>query len=197
MRNGLGEIIGAVETFSQDMGVTTVRQELRELRRSVLMDRLTGIGNRNFLEGRLYAAVAEVQHHPVISTGVLFMDIDNFKQFNDTYGHDVGDMALQMVASTLKMGMRKSDVIGRWGGEEFLAILYDVHSHGDLGSISEKLRMLVEFSRLDLSGSSQEVTMSVGATLLLPGDSPESVVRRADALLYQSKQAGRNRVSVG
>jgi diguanylate cyclase (GGDEF)-like protein len=125
------------------------------------------------------------------------MDIDHFKQCNDMHGHDVGDKVLRMVASTLYYSMRKTDVVGRWGGEEFLAIIYDVTSLEELRSIAEKLRMLVESSRLDVADKSLIITVSVGATLLLPHDTPDAVVRRADQLMYQSKQDGRNRVTVG
>lgn len=128
---------------------------------------------------------------------MLFIDIDHFKQFNDIYGHDVGDKVLCMVAATLKQNLRKTDTVGRWGGEEFLAILYDATSFDVLKSICEKLRTLVELSRLDLADNSLNVTISIGATLLLPHDTPESIVRRADELMYQSKQAGRNRISIG
>jgi len=197
MYDAEGNIIGAVETFSSDMGLRAVRQELHELRHAVQTDTLTSIRNRHYLEGRIQGVIAELKQRPGTLVGLLFMDIDHFKQVNDTYGHDAGDKVLQMVAATLEHNLRDSDVIGRWGGEEFLAILYDVASLEALKFISEKLRMLVEFSRLDLAATSLVVTISVGATLLLPTDNPESFVLRADALMYQSKQAGRNQVSLG
>ena len=197
MRDAQGNITGSVETLSSEMGVRAVRQELRGLRRTVQTDELAGIGSRRYLEGRLRAVIAELEYQTGTEAGLLFMDIDHFKQLNDTYGHDVGDRALRMVAATLRHSLRTSDVVGRWGGEEFLAILYDMASLEALNSISERLRMLVEFSRLDLAATSLTVTVSVGATLFLPGDTPESIVRRADELMYQSKLAGRNQVSVG
>ncbi|MBW2042479.1 MAG: GGDEF domain-containing protein [Deltaproteobacteria bacterium] len=118
------------------------------------------------------------------------MDIDHFKQINDLHGHDAGDKVLRMVAATLRHNLRKGDSIGRWGGEEFLAILYDLASPEALKSISEKLRTLVAFSRLDLSDKSLMVTISVGATLLFPGDTPESVVsqRRCSHVSKQTKR---------
>jgi len=103
-------------------------------------------------------------------------------------------MALRMVAATLESNLRKSDVIGRWGGEEFIVVLYDVSSLKELESISEKARTLVACSRLDLPDMSLTVTISIGATLILPTDTPESVIRRADELMYESKQSGRNQV---
>lgn len=196
LRDAEGKIFGAVETFSSDAGLITIRQQLRELRHANRTDPLTEIGNRQYLEGRLRAVIAEYENQGG-GVAVLFIDIDHFKQFNDLHSHETGDKVLRMVAATLRHSLRKTDVIGRWGGEEFLAILYDVTSFELLKPFCEKLRTLVEFSRLDLDGNGLAVTISIGATLLLPGDSPESIVRRADALMYQSKQAGRNQVCMG
>ena len=196
VRDPNGNIIGAVETFSTAAETMTLRRQVRELRRTTRTDTLTGIGNRQYLEGRLRAAIAEFAGHTP-AAGLLFMDIDHFKQCNDIYGHDVGDKVLRMVASTLYYSMRKTDVMGRWGGEEFLAILYDVTSPEELRSIEEKLRILVESSRLDVSNKGLTVTISVGATLLLPTDTPGSIVSRADQMMYQGKQEGRNLVRVG
>jgi diguanylate cyclase (GGDEF)-like protein/PAS domain S-box-containing protein len=197
LRDKTGGIIGAVETFSSSTALMRARRKLRELRHTANTDSLTGTGNRGYLEGRLHAVIAELHYQKETSAGLLFMDIDFFKRINDTRGHDTGDKVLRMVAATLRHNLRKGDSLGRWGGEEFLAILYDLASPDALKSISEKLRTLVAFSRLDLSDKSVTVTISIGATLFLATDTPESAVSRADALMYQSKRNGRNRVSVG
>lgn len=197
LRDSSGKIIGAVETFSGDQGLVSVRSELRQLRRSVQTDALTEVSNRLLLEGRLRAAFEELKHHSGITMGLLFIDIDNFKQCNDAHGHEIGDKVLHMVAATLQHNLRKSDVIGRWGGDEFIAILYDVESTENLKHVSDKLRTLVEHSRLDLPAISLTAMISIGATLLLPNDTLETAINRADQLLYQSKRNGRNQVSVG
>jgi diguanylate cyclase (GGDEF)-like protein/PAS domain S-box-containing protein len=192
-----GNITGSVETFNRDNGIMGVHHELRELRHSVVTDKLTGIGNRRYLDSHLRTAISELTYEKELSTGLIFMDIDQFKQVNDTYGHEAGDRALRMVAATLRNNLRKDDVLGRWGGEEFLAILYGLVSTEWLAAIAETLRMLVESSRLDLEAANLRVTISSGATLLKPDDSPEIAFRRVDGLLYKSKQTGRNQVSVG
>ncbi len=196
LRDRQGSITGAVETFSDNTKLVAVRQQLRELRRATHTDPVTGIGNRQYLEGRLCAVRAEfeTQKSPV---GLLFIDIDHFKQCNDKYGHQIGDQVLRMVAATLRHNLRSTDVLGRWGGEEFLAIIYDVTSLEGLRAIAEKLRVLVQVSQLDVADASLKVTISIGATLWLPDDTPETVIRRADKLMYQSKEAGRNCVQVG
>ena len=195
IRDTQGNIVGAVETFSRDNGTATMRHELRELRRTMRTDTLTHAYNRQYLDERLHALVA-ANNHRVGKDGIVFMDIDHFKKINDTFGHSVGDQVLRMVAATLNYNLRNTDQLGRWGGEEFLAIVYDITSRDELESIAEKLRTLVECSRLDIEQSSLTVTISVGATLLDEGDTIESIVQRADMLMYHSKQTGRNRVNI-
>ena len=196
LRDGVGNIIGAIESFSSNTSVMDTRRELRELRLAAITDPLTGIGNRRHLEGRLSAVIAENQNN-ASTAGLLFMDVDRFKQFNDSYGHNTGDEVLRMVAKTVRHALRATDTIGRWGSEEFIAILHDVQDKNALRSAAEKVRTLVGYSRLDLDGQSLNVTMSVGGTLLLAGDTPNSFVGRADELMYRSKQAGRNHVTIG
>ena len=196
MRDVEGNIIGAVEIFSNDAGMKSVRQQIRELRNITNIDPLTKIGNRQFLDGRLRAVLAEYKGQDG-GAAVLFMDIDKFKRVNDTYGHDIGDKVLCMVAATLKNSLRNTDAVGRWGGEEFLAILDDVNSLESLNFICEKLRKLVSFSSLDYLNEKINITVSIGATFLKSSDTPESLVSRADRLMYQSKEAGRDRVTIG
>jgi len=196
MRDRNGEIIGAIESFSNNASAIEARSKLRELRRTVGTDALTGVGNRKYLERRLSGLIAgyEGGANPA---GLLFIDVDHFKQVNDTYGHNTGDEVLRMVATTLRLALRATDTVGRWGGEEFIAILYDLQNREDLRSAAEKVRFLVECSRLDRGSQGLSVTVSIGGALLLPGDTPESLVDRADELMYHSKRSGRNCVTVG
>jgi diguanylate cyclase (GGDEF)-like protein/PAS domain S-box-containing protein len=196
IRNDDGEIIGAVESFSNNTSMMDTRSRLRALRREATTDALTGIGNRKFLDGRLSAMIAECQN-TTDTAGLLFMDVDHFKLVNDNFGHNTGDMVLRMVAQTLRHALRATDTLGRWGGEEFIAILYEVQNPKALRAAAEKVRTLVECSRLDLKANRLAVTISIGGTLLQPGDTPEQLVQRADSLMYQSKQAGRNRATIG
>lgn len=196
MRDAQGNIIGAVESFSNNSSVIDARLKLREMRQVATTDSLTGIGNRKHLEGRLRAVVAEFKSTRS-RAGLLFIDVDHFKKVNDSYGHIRGDSVLRMVASTIRYALRATDTVGRWGGEEFLAILYHVKGKNTLRAAAEKVRMLVEHSRLDVDGDSVNVSISVGGTLLNPTDTPETIVQRADGFMYKSKQAGRNRVTIG
>jgi diguanylate cyclase (GGDEF)-like protein/PAS domain S-box-containing protein len=195
LHDARGEVIGAVETFSTGHSVRRAHRELDELRRAVRTDPLTGVGNRTHLEGRLRGLVAEYAERPG-EAAVVLADIDRFKSVNDTYGHATGDRVLRMVASTLRSTLREGDTVGRWGGEEFVVLLDDVRSADDLRRVAEKLRTLVGRSSLPTDAGDVAVTISVGATLLREGDTPAALVERADRLLYRSKHAGRDRVSV-
>ncbi len=198
LRDASGAIVGAVESFSADRGLRTARKELRALRKQVHTDALTDVGNRAYLDGRLRALVAEAAHHGASDAAIALIDIDHFKSVNDAHGHEAGDRVLRMVASTLKASLRATDGIGRWGGEEFLVLFDDVADDASLTAACEKVRHLVGWSRLDLGdGASISVTLSLGATHVRADDTPESVVARADALMYRSKEAGRDRVTVG
>src|ERR1035438_3922564 len=110
---------------------------------------------------------------------------------------EFGDKVLRMRGNTLRQTLRATDSVRRWGGEESIAILDNVRDERTLLKIAERLRIMLECSRLDVGSESLAVTMSIGATLLHPGDTAESFVGRADQLMYQGKEAGRNRVTVG
>ena len=196
LRDGEGNIIGAIECFSNNASLIDTRSKLRAMRQAVMSDPLTGLGNRKYLEGRLSAVVAEY-HSNASPAGLLFIDADHFKRVNDTYGHNTGDQVLRMIARTLRHALRSTDTLGRWGGEEFIGILPGLQEKAALQQIAEKVRTLVEYSRLDVDGQGLTVTVSIGATLLRPDDTPELLIGRADQLMYRSKQTGRNRTTVG
>jgi len=196
IRDADGNIVGAVESFSNNSDMLDTRMKLRELRQAADTDPLTGIGNRKHLDGRLSAVIAEYKNN-ASKAGILFIDVDNFKTVNDTHGHSIGDSVIRMVASTIRYAIRSTDTVGRWGGEEFVAILYHIRSKNALRTAAEKLRMLVEHSRLDIDGRGINVTVSIGGTLLTSRDTAETIIQRADGFLYQSKDAGRNCVTIG
>jgi diguanylate cyclase (GGDEF)-like protein len=129
------------------------------------------------------------------SFGVLFVDIDHFKNVNDSHGHLVGDQMLKIVADTMRYSLRASDFIGRWGGEEFLVILYEV-AEKQFFAIAEKLRSLVEQNSLITDKGEVVVTISIGGIMVQPGDTMKTILQRADENLYESKNAGKNRVTI-
>lgn len=195
IKDSCGTVIGAVEVFSDNSANLTSYQRVQELEKVAFVDPVTDVGNRRYTEINLEARFNEQRRYGW-DFGVLFIDIDYFKNINDRYGHDVGDAVLRMVALTLAKNLRSFDFIGRWGGEEFLGIVVNIFGE-QLHQVASKLRCLVESSSLTLEDQRVNVTVSIGAAMAEPEDSLESLIRRADKLMYQSKSEGRNRVTVG
>jgi diguanylate cyclase (GGDEF)-like protein/PAS domain S-box-containing protein len=189
-----GAIRGALEIFTDNSRHEAVFRQLKEMERSLYQDSLTGIGNRKFADVRLSELMgAYVDHGQPF--GVLFVDIDHFKNVNDTHGHATGDKVLSLVARTLQNGLRPTDRVCRWGGEEFVCLLPNV-DRVELLHIAERARVLVERSWLDTGLGALRVTVSIGGTLAQVWDSASSLVDRADRNMYGAKQAGRNKVVV-
>ncbi len=126
----------------------------------------------------------------------FFIDIDHFKWVNDTYGHDVGDEVLRFVARTFSANSRPFDLYGRWGGEEFLGIIRNIGAD-DLAQLGNRLRVLIEHAYILHEGEKLQITVSIGATSVTDDDGTESLIKRADSLLYESKRLGRKRLSQG
>lgn len=184
------KIIGGVEIFSDISALTAMQLKARELERMAFFDTLTQLPNRNHILAELESMVNEYQRYR-IPFGVLFLDIDHFKEFNDIYGHETGDRLLKTVAATLRSSSRPFDVFGRWGGEELVGIVRNV-SPESLVAIGNRYRLLIEKSNTAVKGNTVGVSVSIGATMIRPEDSAETIVNRADSLMYQSKKNGRN-----
>lgn len=129
-----------------------------------------------------------------IPSGIIFIDIDHFKNINDEYGHETGDYVLKTVAQTLLRSIRDHDFAARWGGEEFVVLLKNIEPDHVI-VVSEKLRIITKANLLRINGNEIGVTISCGATRLLVDDTLESVIHRADQLMYQSKSNGRNKLT--
>ena len=194
LRDSSGCIVGAVETFSDNSSKAALLQRIDQLQKESLVDPLTGLANRRCIDMKLQSRIDEMQRYGW-PCGVLFLDIDNFKIVNDTYGHNVGDGVLMMVARTLSSNLRAHDLLGRYGGEEFVAIITHVDM-AQLHTFADRLRLLVEKSSHDTEYGSIRATVSIGATVLRPEDTVETAITRADLFMYNSKISGRNRVSL-
>jgi diguanylate cyclase (GGDEF)-like protein len=173
--------------------VTAEKRLEAELRRLSTTDALTGLYNRRHLDetlAREFGRTARTGNPPL---SIIMLDIDHFKKFNDTHGHDQGDRVLQAVAKCLRESLRQHDVPCRYGGEEFLAILPRTPSEG-ARLVAERLRKNVEAMVVDRL----KVTISLGTATFpeLPVATPEALVEAADGALYRSKADGRNRVTV-
>jgi len=188
------KIVGAVETFSDDFEHIRMRREIDRLHVLAMYDQLTDLPNRRYIDSYLEHAFKDYQSLG-IGFGVLMMDIDHFGNFNNNYGHDVGDEVLKMLSKTVENALRQNDFVGRWGGEEFMVILKDI-SLENLKRVAEKIRILVENSFLKKEKHILKVTISIGGTLIKERDTIESVPKRADDALYVSKDSGRNCVTI-
>jgi diguanylate cyclase (GGDEF)-like protein/PAS domain S-box-containing protein len=195
LRDPAGRFAGAVEIFSDMSSRQVLARQVAELKKLALIDPLTGISNRRHFETQLHSRLEELRRSG-ISFGLLFMDIDYFKQINDRHGHEVGDQVLRTVAKTLELSVRPFDLVSRWGGEEFAGVFPHTDLEG-LHGIAERLRVLVGHSQVPIGIGELSVTLSIGGGLAVPGDSAASLLKRADALMYASKEKGRNRTTIG
>jgi diguanylate cyclase (GGDEF)-like protein len=194
MRNGDGTIVGAMQVYT-DARKKNAETRVVELERLAFRDALTGLPNRRFMELKVEQGLEEHIRFDRLY-GLLLFDLDRFKSVNDSHGHDVGDALLKAVSETLSHGLRPVDIVGRWGGEEFLVLMPDLDAIG-LGDLAERCRALIAQSSVPNSSNRVSVTASIGATVLSHADTAESVVRRADELMYQSKKSGGDRTTAG
>jgi diguanylate cyclase (GGDEF)-like protein len=156
------------------------------------LDSLTGLPNRRGFDRIAIDAIKDARsEHRALSA--MLLDLDHFKRLNDTHGHLAGDQVLVGFADDVRRCLRDSDIICRWGGEEFIILLKDTSSSG-ARRVAEKIRLVAEQHTYVFSGSALQVTVSLGLTELQPADTLQSLIGRADKALYSAKQNGRNRV---
>lgn len=175
--------------------VSELKKQLDVVRRESRTDALTGIANRKTFDLELEGAIAEF-----IETGLpmtlLMCDIDFFKKFNDTWGHQTGDQVLRLVANCLSENVKGRDTAARYGGEEFAVILRHTRL-SDAINLANQIRTTVESRKLIKKSTGEilgAITISIGVAEVVAGDSGEELIHRADLCLYRAKQTGRNRV---
>jgi diguanylate cyclase len=195
-------VSGRIGSLHSEMSASTeeiaeLRRDLESARRDAMTDGLTGIANRKCFDETLnQAVIAAMEAGEPLS--LVFTDLDHFKRFNDTHGHQVGDQVLKLVARTLVSTIKGRDTAARYGGEEFAVILPNTSGPG-ASALAESLRLAVTSKRLYKKGSDEvlgAITLSLGVATFLPGEPVAEFVRRADAALYRAKNAGRNQVVV-
>ena len=175
--------------------VTELRQNLESVRRESLTDPLTGIPNRKAFDNELQKSIDRAAKHdePVC---LVMCDIDHFKVFNDTWGHQTGDQVLRLVANCISENVKGRDTAARYGGEEF-AIILPQTLLGDAVNLADQFRTKVESKKLvkkstgDILGA---ITISLGVAVYAPGETGIELTARADSCLYAAKRTGRNRV---
>lgn len=183
-----------VHVFMREMAPVLEARRLTEtLRESALRDPLTGLNNRRFLEEYVDTLTSAARRRQV-SMALLLLDLDHFKSVNDAHGHDAGDAVLKALAAALKSSVRASDLVIRFGGEEFLIVLQDTHA-GAAMQVAENIRSAVERMKIGLGATVLRKTISIGLAMY-PEDSDTfwQLVKLADLALYRAKSEGRNRV---
>jgi diguanylate cyclase (GGDEF)-like protein len=184
-----GENVVQITESHRDI-TATIKME-KKLQYIAETDRLTKVYNRTKFDEELkkQIALACLTHQ---NFGLIMLDLDHFKEVNDNYGHDIGDKVLKNTVELLHKRIRKSDILARWGGEEFMIIAPQIEEK-DLFAMIESLRLAIEGIDHDQVGT---VTASFGATILTPNDNIQSLLKRADMALYRSKNSGRNRCAI-
>jgi diguanylate cyclase (GGDEF)-like protein len=201
----LWQIVDRSHTFSKNLLIVLserVRSDnefiasslgvLRQAERNALTDALTGLGNRHWMKDMFEREVTRAQHSGK-SLCLMMIDVDNFKHFNDQYGHIAGDRVLIAVAEALREYLRPTDLVARFGGDEFAVLLPDLEL-GQAQQTADRLRARV--ATLSPASLTTAITISIGVSKNEPDDDVGSLVQRADAAMYDAKEQGRNRVAI-
>lgn len=186
---------GTAQSLARQVALALANLQLREsLQMQSIRDPLTGLHNRRYLEETLEREMHRAQRS-LTPLAVLVIDVDYFKGFNDTFGHDAGDMVLQELGRTMRQAFREEDVICRYGGEEFVVALLDTDETNAVARAEVFRKMVEHLSVTFREQALPPVTVSIGVAGLRHENSrPEELIRAADQALYQAKRTGRNRV---
>lgn len=185
IKNKNGEIIGAVEVFSDISPYIIETEKVKELENAVNYDQLTGVLSRRYAMISLERSLFELKKHE-LSLGVIFIDVNNFKHINDTYGHNAGDQALQIIATSMSGALREKDMIARVGGDEFLVMVQNTDIH-KMRAITKKLGMLVAASEFIVNHQKVDLSITFGIAIAEPSDTIETLLHRADKAMYKNK----------
>jgi diguanylate cyclase (GGDEF)-like protein/PAS domain S-box-containing protein len=186
IRDADGTIVGAVEIFSDNTALHEERRKADAMERLAFLDPVTQLPNRRFLEMSVRTAMVEYQTHGD-PFGILIFDLIKFKSINDRFGHVSGDRALQEVAKTLTGALRGADIVGRWGGDEFLAIIHSATEQLMIHLAKRCVLLVDNSSFLDNAGELAPLSISVGGALARRGEEISELIERADAQMYREK----------
>ena len=187
-------IIEPIFSNGSKIGYRSISENItdkKQIEKLSITDQLTNLYNRHKLEKSFIKEISRATRYRH-SLSMILLDIDHFKSVNDTYGHDIGDETLKSMANILKNSIRITDVVGRWGGEEFIIIVSETNLD-DTKKLAEKIRKSVESYNFKEVG---QITASFGLSTLNKDDTKELLVKRADEALYKAKENGRNRIEV-
>lgn len=188
LHDSMGRIYGSVAAF---VDISERREAEEQIRRMAHLDPLTSLPNRILLMDRLRQALS-ISLRNQSRTGVLFLDLDRFKEINDRLGHHVGDQLLQEVAARLRNAIREADTVSRLGGDEFIVVLPELHAFDDASGVAGKILNAISAEYV-IAGQKLSITPSMGISIFPDhGTDPALLLRLADKAMYDAKQAGRN-----
>ncbi len=190
-----GQPAGYITYLKDARALMNMLDRMSELEQHALIDTLTGLPNRRSIEQEIQMRLDAFRRYGH-AMALFILDIDHFKRVNDNYGHNLGDLVLRNVASVIRGSLRTPDVVGRWGGEEFVGVLAGAAADS-IEDVLTRIRQDVAAARLEFQGQPISVTASIGATLPIEDDTPRTCMQRADTALYTSKETGRNRITIG
>ena len=173
--------------------IVDLNRQLEHTKQIAMIDPTTGIGNRRRFEESLKSIIDNIEDFKG-KVSVLLADVDNFKTINDTLGHNVGDQVLRQVAENFVTNLKGSDVVARWGGDEFSAILPETELNHAV-KVAENVRKSIARRSIRNKETGDEmgrVSLSIGVSTYHPGDNPHKLIFRADQALYEAKRSGRN-----
>jgi diguanylate cyclase (GGDEF)-like protein len=184
------EVYHRSQVQDMDRSLKYLEMEQKTLRMQLDQDALTGVSSRTSLLHELQGSIerASKTGQPLV---VIMADLDHFKTINDHHGHLVGDRVLKEVAARIKAALREFDLVGRYGGEEFVILLENTSTH-TAQQIAERIRVRISSEPIHIAGQHMQVTISQGLALCGQDDDTQSVLKRADQAMYRAKQAGRN-----
>lgn len=187
-----GTVDGAIEVFSDVSSKNLVLQELKIRKALTYIDSLTDVFNRHYIKYELPHILQQNAKTPI---AVAFLDVDEFKHINDTYGHAFGDAVLEGVAKTLSLNVKTNDIVVRYGGDEFVIIFIGIEAVA-LDDVITRLLTLLKGTIIRRLDKEHPVHVSVGVTMRLPEESIEDTIERADIAMYVSKRAGKDRYTI-
>lgn len=188
--NAAGEIVGGMEVFTENKYQLSNAEKIEDLRRAAFLDPLTGLPNRRYGDAALHSRLKFLGLDE-LPFAVCLIDVDRFKIINDLHGHNAGDNALRVLGQTLENSLRTYDSVIRWGGDEFIVLLLNITPQ-KLARFSRRMVALARASEFHAEDNALHLSISVGATIARPEDTVNSLLERADRLMYQSKALGGN-----
>jgi diguanylate cyclase (GGDEF)-like protein len=194
LRDLAGIVDSEISRNELDIDRERLRENLEEAERRARIDGLTDLWNRRAVMDLLKGEINR-SNRDELPIGIAMLDLDDFKSINDTYGHQAGDEALRATAERIRQSVRDYDVVGRYGGEEFI-VVFPESNRDELNDVTDRIRRNISDTEIPYDDLSLQVTASIGISMVEPGEEeePDTLIKQADMALYKAKELGKDRV---